>query len=172
MNKAIYAGSFDPFSAGHYDILWRALQIFDEVHLVIASNPKKTYMFPVPVRIAIIEYALGALPDEIRERIVIHNTDDYVYKYAVDQGIRKFVRGIRNGLDLDYEIAIQDFNYRVAEIDTVYFTPINYVRVSSSGIREFIKSGQIDIACQDMPPVFDTYAGRNYLYKMVQKGLE
>lgn len=167
MSSAIYAGSFDPFTVGHLDILSRALDMFDQVHVVVASNPGKDHMFSAADRVNLVIHGIKALPREYRERVRVFETEDYVYKYAQEKEIRHFVRGIRNGIDLEYEVGIQEFNWKVAGIDTVYFTPLQYIRVSSTMIRQYLKAEQYDLAIEDMPSSFKTAVGRKILLRMV-----
>jgi len=168
MKQAIYAGSFDPFSIGHLEILRRSLEIFDRVHVVVAVNRGKKPMFSESIRVDLIKQSISHLSEKIRERIVVDWEEGYIYQYAEREDIKYFVRGIRNGLDLDYEVNIQEFNWNVSGIDTVYFTPIEHGRVSSSLIREYIKAGLPHMAVTLMSPAFNTPDGKKVLEKCIE----
>ena len=135
---ALFPGSFDPFTAGHLNILRRALTMFDEVVIAVGINQDKPGFFDMPRRVAIIEEATRGIPG-VR---VIQNSD-----LTIDAcrrlGIRHIVRGVRNMIDFETERSIADANRRLApEIETLIIpTAQEFAHISSSAVRDILRHG-------------------------------
>ena len=136
MNKAIYAGSFDPFTNGHLDIVKKASKIFDEIHIVIAHNNKKKRTFEnIEDMIIAIENTLIA---ENITNVKVVCYDDLVAKYCKENDIKIIVRGLRNSMDFEYEENIAKINNLIdPTLETIYFRT-NNAAISSSMIKEFL----------------------------------
>lgn len=139
MNRALYAGSFDPFTLGHLDIVLESSKIFDEVFVCIAQNPNK--------KRAINEYDMA---DEIRNVVKRYNIenvrvvicDGLVADYCAKNYIKYLIRGLRNTSDYMYEENIAKINTEVnPELRTVYFRANNEV-ISSSMVKELYNYGK------------------------------
>ena len=136
--KAIVTGSFDPFTLGHFEIVKKALEKYDEVYVVALNNEQKTYMFSLSERKAIIEKSTEKLSGVIVDAYS-GLTADYMNKH----GITNIVRGVRNEKDREYEINLaakmQEFNPTFAT-ELIPCTP-SLSDVSSTEARKRIREG-------------------------------
>ena len=105
MKKAIYPGSFDPITNGHLDILERALEVFDEVVMLIADNPDKKSRFTVQERIDMIKEATSHL-----KGVTVDSTSGLTVEYAKKVGAKHLIRGLRAVTDFEYEFALAEAN--------------------------------------------------------------
>lgn len=135
---ALFPGSFDPFTAGHLNILKRALTMFDEVVVAIGVNIDKRGHFSTERKIEIIRQATAGL-----EGVSITSYDNLTVDMCRELGIRHIVRGVRNMIDFETERSIADANRRLApEIDTVIIpTAQEFAHISSTAVRDLIKHG-------------------------------
>ena len=133
---ALFPGSFDPFTAGHLNILRRALTMFDEVVVAVGINQDKRGFFSMDQRMDIIRQALSGL-----EGVRIIKYDSLTIDACRQQGIRHIVRGVRNMLDFENERAIADANRRLApDIETIIIpTAQEFAHISSSAVRDILK---------------------------------
>lgn len=148
IRKALYPGSFDPVTFGHIDLIDRALQIFDEVHVAVATNQEKNPLFSVAERLALMKRALVG-----RKRIVIESFQGLVVEYAKKNGIKTMIRGLRATSDFDYEFQMALTNRTLAKnIDTVFLMPSEtHFYLSSRLVKEIAKLGG---AIQTFVPAF------------------
>lgn len=139
MKRALIAGSFDPVTAGHMDIIKRALEIFDEVHAVIFINSEKKYMFTLDNRIAMLEEACKGL-----ENVKTGCCDGLLADYMKKNGISAVVKGVRNSSDYTYEHEMALINRSLWEGAETVFLPAKqeYRHISSAMVRELIKYGR------------------------------
>ncbi|MCQ2173754.1 MAG: pantetheine-phosphate adenylyltransferase [Bacteroidales bacterium] len=137
-NTALFPGSFDPFTAGHLNILNRALTMFDCVVVAVGVNQDKRGFFTVDQRIQIIRQATSGL-----QGVRVINYDGLTVSACRSLGIRHIVRGVRNMLDFENERAIADANRRLApEIETVIIpTAQEFAHISSSAVRDILSHG-------------------------------
>lgn len=150
-NKAIYPGSFDPFTNGHLDIVKKASALFDEVYVVIGVNSKKHRTIPSDKMKAAIEQTLKELKIS---NVTITIFDGLVAKYAKANGIRYMIRGLRNNMDYNYEENIAEVNKLInPDMEYVYFRAEN-VAVSSSMVKE-LRSYDQDVSMYVPKAVFD-----------------
>lgn len=133
---ALFPGSFDPFTAGHLNILKRALTMFDEVVVAVGINQDKRGFFDMDQRMDIIRQATSGL-----EGVKVTKYDALTVDACRELGIRHIVRGVRNMLDFENERAIADANRLLApEIETVIIpTSQEFAHISSSAVRDIIK---------------------------------
>lgn len=133
---AFFPGSFDPFTAGHMNILKRALTMFDEVVVGVGINQDKRGFFDMDQRLDIIRQATAGM-----EGVSIVKYDKLTVDACRELGIRHIVRGVRNMIDFDNERANADANRRLApEIETVIIpTAQEFAHISSSAVRDIIK---------------------------------
>lgn len=138
---AIYAGTFDPITNGHLDILERSLAVFDEVIVAIASNVRKTPLFSVEERTELIRDSLDGTAHE--ERVSFDSFSGLLVDYCRKRGARCIVRGLRAMADFEYEFQFAHMNRRLApEVDTVFFmTDERNHYVSSSLVKEVASLG-------------------------------
>ena len=141
-NKAIYPGSFDPFTNGHLDIIKKAAVLFDEVYVVIGINSAKRRAFDSEKMKSAIESTMAAL-DLHNVRVAVF--EGLVAQYAKDNGIKYMIRGLRNNMDYNYEENIAEVNKLInPDMEYVYFRAEN-VAVSSSMVKELHSFG-LDIS--------------------------
>ena len=115
MKKAVFPGSFDPFTQGHEAIVHRALALFDKVYIAIGINTDKQYLFTPEER---LQRALAFFPDDPRVEAVTYS--DMTVDLCQRLGARFIVRGIRNTKDFTYEQTIATVNHTLnPSIDTV-----------------------------------------------------
>jgi pantetheine-phosphate adenylyltransferase len=135
---AVYAGTFDPITNGHVDILERSLALFDEVIVAIASNPRKQPLFTLEERIGFIRHATADNP-----RVRCDAFEGLLVEYCARQRARFIVRGLRALADFEYEFQFAHMNRRLAPgVDTVFFmTDESHHYVSSSLIKEVASLG-------------------------------
>ena len=134
MRKAIFPGSFDPFTLGHLDILKRSLSLFDEITVGVGINNQKKTMFNEKQRIKFIE---NCFLNESRIKVEAYQglTIDFCKKV----GANFIVRGIRNNGDFEFEKAIARTNRKLSKIETVFLlTSAKTSFISSSIVRELI----------------------------------
>lgn len=149
--KAIYPGSFDPFTNGHLDIVKKAAKLFEEVYVFIGVNPnKKRSVDPDKMKSA-IEATLSEL-GLTNCRVIAHN--GLVAEFAKNNGIGYMIRGLRNNMDYNYEENLAEVNKLInPELEYVYFRAEN-VAVSSSMVKELHSYGQ-DVSSYLPKPVYD-----------------
>ncbi|MDE6872778.1 MAG: pantetheine-phosphate adenylyltransferase [Bacteroidales bacterium] len=135
---AIFPGSFDPFTAGHLNILKRALTMFDEVIVAIGVNIDKRGHFSAEKRKDIIRQATSDL-----EGVSVIYYDNLTIDICRELGIRHIVRGVRNMIDFETERSIADANRVLApEIETIIIpTAQEFAHISSTAVRDIIKHG-------------------------------
>ncbi len=134
--KALFPGSFDPFTAGHLNILTRALGMFDEVTVAIGINQDKRGFFSNEQKIEIIKQAVKGL-----DNVDVIEYDGLTVDICRQLGVRHIVRGVRNMLDFENERAIADANRRIApEIETIIIpTAQEFAHISSSAVRDILR---------------------------------
>lgn len=136
--KALFPGSFDPFTAGHLNILKRALTMFDEVVVAVGINIGKNGFFPNEKRLEIIKQATAGL-----EGVSIIQYDNLTIDTCRQLGIRHIVRGVRNMIDFETERSIADANRKLApDIETIIIpTAQEFAHISSTAVRDLLKHG-------------------------------
>lgn len=135
-NKALFPGSFDPFTAGHLNILERALTMFDEVVVAVGVNQDKRGFFSMEQREDIIRQATKGLSG-----VSVISYDGLTVDICKELGIRHIVRGVRNMTDFDNEQAIADANRHLFPgLETIIIpTAQEYAHISSSAVRDVIR---------------------------------
>ena len=136
MKRAIFPGSFDPITLGHYDIIKRGVQLFDEVIVAIGINAEKKYMFSIEERMKFIS---EAFKEEPKVKVVSYKglTVDFCNK----NNVKFILRGLRNPADFEFEKAIAHTNRDLSPIETVFLlTAANTSYISSSIVRDVIRN--------------------------------
>ncbi len=138
MKRAIFPGTFDPFTIGHYSVVRRALTFMDEVVIGIGINENKRTWFSTKKRIDMIQHLYK---DESRVKVAAY--DDLTIDFAQRMNARFIVRGIRTVKDFEYEETIADINRQLSGIETILlFTEPELTSVSSSVVRELLSFGK------------------------------
>jgi len=137
MKIAVFPGSFDPITLGHYDIIKRGVSLFDKVIVAIGVNAEKKYMFTLEERLHFIK---ESFKDEPRVEVTTYQglTIDLCKKV----GAKFILRGLRNPADFEFEKAIAHTNRRLSKIETVFLlTAANTSYISSSIVRDVLRNG-------------------------------
>lgn len=136
MKKCIFAGTFDPPTIGHKDMVEQCLKLFDEVVVAVLVNPEKTSYFTLEEREQLLQKAFAALP-----RVRVRSYEGLVVELLREEGTPFYVRGIRNGNDYDYETLTQYINASLyPELVTLYLpTSQEHLHISSSLVRNSIR---------------------------------
>ena len=138
MKKAVFPGSFDPFTLGHHSIVKRTLAFMDEVIVGIGINEGKRSLIPVEKRVDIIRRLYADEP-----RVKVEAYSGLTVDFAREQGAEFIVRGIRTVKDFEYEEGIADINRKLTGIETIFlFTEPELASVSSSVVRELLHYGK------------------------------
>lgn len=132
-NRAIYPGTFDPVTNGHIDIIRRAVNIFPEVIVAVASNRFKRPWLSLSDRIALIENALEGLPN-----VTVIGFDCLLIDFVNQQKAGIILRGLRAVNDFEYEFQLAGMNRQLSpDIETVFLTPSAHLMfISSTLVRE------------------------------------
>ncbi|MCG8556223.1 MAG: pantetheine-phosphate adenylyltransferase [Proteobacteria bacterium] len=137
MTTAIYAGSFDPLTNGHVSVVRGGLVAFKRITVAVARNPKKTPLFSVEERLAMLREELGSEP-----RTRIDDFDGLLVDYAREQGVRVVLRGLRAVADFEHEWQMANVNrHMYPELETVFIMATDYFYVSSSFVKEAASLG-------------------------------
>ena len=136
--KAIFAGSFDPITNGHLDIICRASKLFDELQIGVLCNPNKKGLFNFDERIELIKSCTNHL-----NNIKIVSFDGLLVNYCKKNEIDTLVRGVRTGADIEYELQMAHMNRELnPNIETIILpTKTEYSFISSSLIKEVLTVG-------------------------------
>ena len=137
MKKALYAGSFDPFTNGHKQIAYDAAEIFDEVTILVAINSQKLRRLNLDQTIKAIKETFKNTPN-----ILVDYYSGFVVDYCNQKGIDYLIRGLRNTNDFMYEENIAKINAEInPQVKTVYLRTSNEI-ISSSMVWELHKNGK------------------------------
>lgn len=138
MKKAIFPGSFDPFTIGHFSVVKRGLQLFDHITIGVGANCSKKAHFPLEKRLEIIRQAFRNEP-----RISVKAYDNLTIDFAKQEGADFILRGVRSSIDFEYEKSIADINKSLSSIETVIlFTEPQHAAISSTIIRDLLSYGK------------------------------
>ena len=138
MKRAIFPGTFDPFTLGHHSIVKRTLTFMDEVIVGIGINEGKHCLLPVEKRVEMIRQLYA---DEPRVKVMAYS--GLTVDFAKEQEAGFIVRGIRSVKDFEYEEGIAEINKKLSGIETIFlFTEPELSSVSSSVVRELLHYGK------------------------------
>ncbi|NNL32716.1 MAG: pantetheine-phosphate adenylyltransferase [Flavobacteriaceae bacterium] len=136
MKRALFPGSFDPLTLGHYDIIKRGVTLFDEVIVAIGINADKSYMFSLEERQKFIEEAFKDEP-----KIKVMTYEGLTVDFCKEIGVEFILRGLRNPADFEFEKAIAHTNRDLAPIETVFLlTSAKTSYIASSIVRDVIRN--------------------------------
>ncbi|MDR1576615.1 MAG: pantetheine-phosphate adenylyltransferase [Deltaproteobacteria bacterium] len=138
--RAIYPGTFDPPTLGHVGLIKRALDIFDELIIVVAKNLQKKTLFSTEERVEMLKASLGA---DLTPRVSIDSFDGLTVEYAKSKGATAIVRGLRGASDFDYEFQLNMINRHLnQEIQSVFLMADNqWFFIRSSAVKEAASLG-------------------------------
>lgn len=132
MKKAIFPGSFDPFTIGHYDIISRGLELFDHITIGIGRNSVKKETFPIRERLSAIQKIFQDHPN-----VDVQIYDCLTVDFAKEVGAQFILRGIRCVEDFEYERNMAEANKQIGGIETfLLYTRPEYAHISSTLVRD------------------------------------
>ena len=136
MKRALFPGSFDPITLGHFDIIKRGIHLFDEVVVAIGINADKKYMFSLEERQSFIEEAF-----KIEPRVKVMTYEGLTIDFCKKIDAQFILRGLRNPADFEFEKAIAHTNRKLSKIETVFLlTAASTSYISSSIVRDVIRN--------------------------------
>src|SRR3954468_2252340 len=140
---ALYAGSFDPVTNGHVDVVRQALGLADRLVLAIGVHPGKTPLFPFEERLAMLTETCGPLAKAAGGEMACVAFDGLVIDLARREGATILIRGLRDGTDLDYEMQMAGMNGAMApDIQTVFLPASPAVRpITATLVRQIARMG-------------------------------
>ena len=153
---AVYAGTFDPVTAGHLSVINAAARIFDRVIVLVAVNPDKQPLFTLKERLKMLDKATAN-----HSNVSCESTEGYVVEYARDHGATHMVRGLRDASDAAFETQLAQLNRSLAPEVRTLFVPADPAlsEVSSSKLKEMAQNGE-DISGLCPPEVASLLARR------------
>ena len=133
---AVYPGTFDPLTNGHVNIVQRALNLFDEVIIAVASNPDKRPFLSYEQRVSLARESFSDEP-----RVSVEGFDTLLTDFLRSKNARVVIRGLRAVSDFEYEFMLAGMNRKLMpKIETIYLMPSDeYMFVSSTFVREAAK---------------------------------
>lgn len=137
-NKAVFPGSFDPFTLGHHSVVTRALPLFDKVVIAIGKNTQKNGFFTIDER---IEMICGVYADQPKIEVTAY--DGLTIDFCKSIGANFMLRGIRTVSDFEYECAISQMNQLMdPQVETVFLlTTSELTPVNSTIVRDILTYG-------------------------------
>jgi len=138
MTNAMYPGTFDPITNGHYDLVRRAAKIFDRVVVAIAANPGKVPLFSLKERVSLARKVLADVPN-----VEVTGYTGLTVEFARRHGLGVVVRGLRAVSDFEFEFQLATMSRHLNdEVETVFLTPTEQFNfISSSLVREIASLG-------------------------------
>lgn len=135
---AVYAGSFDPVTLGHLDLVRRGTSLFDEVIVAVGHNVRKPRTLPLDVRLDVLRASIADIP-----RVRVETFSGLLVDYCREAGACAILRGLRAVTDFEFEFQTGLANMSMAsEVQTVFLlTDPRYIFVSSSLIKEIAQNG-------------------------------
>ncbi len=134
---AIYAGSFDPFTKGHEDIVARGLRLFDKIIIAIGINDSKRSLYSSEQRLKQIKHFYRNEP-----RVEVYTYTGLTVDFAQELAVSNLLRGVRSSADMEYERTLSDLNRHIADMETILLPASQELtHVSSSVVRELLHFG-------------------------------
>jgi pantetheine-phosphate adenylyltransferase len=157
VRTAIYPGSFDPPTNGHFDIIKRSAKVFDHLIVAVGANPVKKYFFSLDERMAMLEEIVSEY-----ENIEVSHFDGLLVEYAAKANAVTIIRGLRALSDFEYELELALMNRHLKrDVDTIFMmTDERYSFLRSSLVREVARLGG-DIS-DKVPSVVEKYLKKKF----------
>jgi pantetheine-phosphate adenylyltransferase len=139
--RAVFPGAFDPPSHGHLDIIKRARQFVDELIVAVGRNPEKRELFDAQERVEMLREMIGDTP-----RVRVEAYEGLTAEFVRRVDAQMIIRGIRDNVDLHYELQQSNINLIVGEVETIFLmTRDQFAMTSSTYIKQIVELG-----CNDM----------------------
>ena len=138
MRTALYAGSFDPITRGHEDLMHRSLEYVDRLVVAVATNSSKQPIFTAQERVDLIRATVGNEP-----RIVVKSFEGLLVEFAAREGAQLLIRGLRAVSDFEYEYQMALMNRHLSpKLETVFMVPsLETTYISASLVKEIARFG-------------------------------
>ena len=138
MNHAVFAGTFDPVTNGHLDLMHRALRVVDRLTVAVAVRPEKGVLFTQEERVALIKESMKGEP-----RLTVESFSGLLVEYARSRKIEIIMRGLRFVSDFEYEFQMALMNRRLDDgIETLFLMPSEtYTYLNSTLVKEIARAG-------------------------------
>jgi pantetheine-phosphate adenylyltransferase len=151
---ALFPGSFDPVTNGHLDVVRQAVRLADRLLLAIGTHPGKTPLFPVEERLAMLEETCAPVARAAGCELKCITFGDLVVATAKREGASLLIRGLRSGLDFEYEMEMAGMNASMApDLQTVFVPAAPAVRpITATLVRQIASMGG-DVSAFVPPPV-------------------
>jgi pantetheine-phosphate adenylyltransferase len=143
MTSAVVAGSFDPVTAGHLDIIKRASKLYREVIVGVVINPNKEPLFSLQDRVAMVKEALVAMDDVDEQKIIVGSFNGLLIDFVKLNNSHVIIRGLRAVSDFEHEFQMAQMNRRLSpDIETIFvMASPEYAYLSSSIVKEIARLG-------------------------------
>lgn len=137
-NIAVYAGTFDPITLGHIDVIERAIRIFDKIIVAVAASPSKKPMFTLEERVHLAADVLSS-----HANVEVQGFNSLLLDFAKQHDANVILRGLRTVTDFDYEFQLASMNRHMnPQIESIFLMPSeNYMYISASLVREIALLG-------------------------------
>ena len=139
MEVAFYAGSFDPFTNGHLHVVQKSAKIFDKVIIGIGNNPDKERRYNKELMKNVIE---KIIKNRKLNNVEVICYDNLSVDVAIENNATFLVRGVRNGMDYEFEENMASINEEVSGIDTIYIRAGKLGNISSSMVMKLYENGK------------------------------
>lgn len=157
MRIAIYAGSFDPITKGHEDLMLRSLEFIDRLIVAVATNSSKQPLFTVQERVGLIRETMAG-----QERVEVKSFDGLLVEFAREERANLLIRGLRAVSDFEYEYQMALMNRHLSpRLETVFMVPtLDTTYISASLVREIARYGG-DVSSLVHPAVAKALQAKN-----------
>jgi pantetheine-phosphate adenylyltransferase len=158
MTFAVYPGTFDPLTKGHFDLIRRAAALFDKLIIAVAPGQHKNTYFNLSERLAVIQSVVAHLPS-----VKVMALEGLLVDFAAAQGAHAIIRGLRTAADFEYEFQLAGMNQRLnPTLETLFMTPSQETLfISSTLVREIIRLGG-DVSQFVPAPVYQLIQERSH----------
>ena len=138
--RAVFPGAFDPITNGHLDIIRRGRDIADELIVAVGQNPEKKELFTAAERVEMVRELIGDI-----KRVRVESYDGLTGEFVQSVGAKAIIRGIRDNVDLHYELQQANINLAVGGVETIFLmTRDQFALTSSTYIKQIVMLGCID----------------------------
>ena len=140
MKTGFYVGSFDPFTFGHMHVITQSLKLFDKLIVGIGINPDKKRRFDQELMRETIEKVM--ITAGLSDRVTVITFSELTFDIALKHKVDFLVKGVRNGMDYEYEENQSKINEKYSGLDTIYIRGGELAIVSSSMVMQLLKHGK------------------------------
>lgn len=156
MRKAVYPGSFDPPTNGHFDLIRRGAGLYDELVVAVAVNTSKSPLFTLDERVELIQHEVSSLPN-----VRVESFEGLAVECARREAAQVILRGIRSFSDFEYELQLAHTNWTIAtDVETVFMlSRVEWSFVSSRLLKEALQMGA-DVGAFVTPRVLEAMRRR------------